>query len=147
MNLSALWLTERLRAVRMPDEFTIVVGKAALVVASTIGAVLYLAWLAATKCFPGAAGVAVHKTVSRAAQQAVEQAGISLTVAPSGSLRNLRHRFQLLMISVVDIMSAGCGLLNEWRLLRRLFKAYRWATEFSDGKTSKMNLPPRDQAV
>jgi len=147
MNLSALRLTEPLRALRMPDEYTFVVAKAALVVASTVGLVLSLAWVAATKCFREAGGVADHKAVSQAAQQAVEQAGISLPVAPSGSLRNLRHRFQLLMISVVDIMSAGCGLLNEWRLLRRLFKAYRWATEFSDGTTSKMNVPPRDQAV
>jgi hypothetical protein len=126
----------------MPDEYTFVVAKAALVVASTIGLVLYLAWVAATKCFPGAGGVAVHKAVLQAAQQAVEQAGISLAVAPSGSRRNLRRRFQLLRMSVVDILSAGRGLLNEWKLLRRLFKAYRWATEFSDRTTSKMTLPP-----
>ena len=126
----------------MPDEYTFVVAKAALVVASTIGLVLYLAWVAATKCFPGAGGVAVHKAVLQAAQQAVEQAGISLAVAPSGSLRNLRRRFQLLRMSVVDILSAGRGLLIEWKLLRRLFKAYRWATEFSDRTTSKMTLPP-----
>ena len=51
MNLSVLWLTEPLRALRMPDEFTFVVGKAALVVASAVGVVLSLAWLAVTKCF------------------------------------------------------------------------------------------------
>jgi hypothetical protein len=126
----------------MPDEYTFVVAKAALVVASTIGLVLYLAWVAATKCFREAGDVAVHHSVSRPAQQAVEQAGISLVVAPSGSLRNLRRRFELLRIFVVDILSAGRGLLNEWRLLRRLFKAYRWATEFSHRTTSEMTLPP-----
>jgi hypothetical protein len=147
MNLSALRLTEPLRALTMPDEYTFAVAKAALVVASTIGLVLYLAWVAATKCFREAGDVAVHESVSRPARQAVEQPGISLTVAPSGSLRNLRRRFELLRIFVVDILSAGRGLLNEGRLLRRLFKAYRWAIEFSDGTTSKMKLPPRDQAV
>ena len=125
MKLSALRLTEPLRALRMPDEYIFVVAKAALVVASTIGLVLYLAWVAATKCFREAGDVAVHKSVSRPAQQAVEQPGISLALAPSGFLRNLRRRFQLLRISLVDILSAGRGLLNEWRLLRGLFKAYR----------------------
>jgi hypothetical protein len=140
MNRSALGLTEPLRALRMADEYTFVVAKAALVVASTIGLVLYLAWVAATKCFREAGDVAVHKAVSQATQQAVEQPGISLAVAPSGSLRDVRRRFQLPRLSLVRL--AGHDLLNEWRLLRSLFKAYRWATEFSDGTTSKMTLPP-----
>src|SRR5579864_203808 len=124
----------------MPDEYTFVVAKAALVVASTIGAVLYLAWLAATKCFLEAGDVAVHKSVSRPAQQAVEQPGISLAVAPYGSVYNLRHHFQLSRISLVDILSAGRGLLHECRLLQRLFKDYPWTIELSDGTTSKMNV-------
>ncbi len=131
----------------MPDEYTFVVAKAALVVASTIGLVLYLAWVAASKCFREAGDVAAHKNVSRPAEQAVAQPRISLTVSPSGSLRNLRRRFQLLRLSLGDIASAARGRLREWRLLRQLFKAYRWATEFSNGTTSKMNLPPGDQAV
>lgn len=131
----------------MPDEYTFVVAKAALVVASTIGLVLYLAWVAASKCFREAGDVAAHQSVSRPAEQAVEQPGISLTVSPSGSIRNLRRRFQLPRLSLVDIPSAGPCRHREWRLLRRLFKAYRWPTEFSDGTTRKMNLPPSDQVV
>jgi len=131
----------------MPDEYTVVVAKAVLVVASTVGFVLSLAWVAATKCFREAGDVAVHKSVSRPAQQAVEQPGIRLAVAPSGSLHNLCRHSQLLRISLADILSAGRGLLHEWRLLQRPFKDYRWGAEFSDGTTSKMKLPPRDQAV
>ncbi len=122
MTLSALWLAEPLRALKMGDEYTFVVAKAALVVASTIGLVLSLAWVAAKKCFREGDHVAAHKSFSRPPQHAVEQPGISLTAAPSGSLQNLRRHLEWFRISLGDILSARRGLLHEWRLLQRLIK-------------------------
>jgi len=81
----------------MPDEFTFVVAKAALVIASSTGVVLFLAWVAAKKCFPEARDVEVRKAASQAALQAIEHPEIGLAVAPSRSLRNLGRRFLLLL--------------------------------------------------
>lgn len=126
----------------MPDEYTFAIAKAVLVVASTVGLVLFLAWVAARKCFPEASDVAVRKAVSRAVNQGVEQPEMSLAVAPFESVRKVRRRFLLPRLSWVKILSAGHELFNESRFLLRLFKSHRWATEFSDGTTSKMTLPP-----
>jgi hypothetical protein len=57
----------------MPDEFTLAIAKASLVIASSTGVVLFLAWVAAKKCFPEVRDVEVPKPASEAAQQAIEQ--------------------------------------------------------------------------
>jgi len=45
----------------MADEFTFVLAKAALIIASSTGVVVFLAWVAAKKCFPEVQDAAVHE--------------------------------------------------------------------------------------
>jgi hypothetical protein len=45
----------------MADEFTFVLAKASLIIASSGGVVLFLAWVAAKKCFPEVQDAAVHE--------------------------------------------------------------------------------------
>jgi len=56
----------------MPDEFTLAIAKASLVIISSTGVVLFFAWVAAKKCFPEGRDVEVPKPASEAAQQASE---------------------------------------------------------------------------